>query len=449
MPATSAPLLPHLGARWATSVDVTPEAAFASLEASGGDVVWLDSSSSGAHVIGVGSHALVIRGGRATLDGEPIGGDAVAALDQARARLPGAWIGWFGYEAGVRMLGLEPEEGDEAAGRFPEAAWLLLDRWVVSVEGSAQLQSRDGEPWALEQEPDPVPEPAGSVDRRTGRRVDPALLHWRDGDVAYAEKVERCREHIREGDSYVLCLTTAIEGPPIDAIATHARLRAANPVHHGGLLRIAGVTVSSASPETFLHVEGGVATTRPIKGTRRRGDADGVLGGADDAALALELFESEKERAENVMIVDLCRNDLQRVSAPGSVEVASLLEVETYPTVHQLVSTVRGRLLPGLGPLDAVRALFPAGSMTGAPKRRTVELLGALEGAPRGVYSGCFGLVAADVCHLAMVIRSVVADEHGTHIGVGGGVTALSDPAFEVEELHVKAAAMLAALVPR
>ncbi len=153
--------------------------------------------------------------------------------------------------------------------------------------------------------------------------------------------MERCRSHIRDGDSYVLCLTTAIDGPPIDPIATHARLRSASPVHHGGLLRIAGVTVSSASPETFLRVEDGIATTRPIKGTRRRG-AD------DDAALARELFDGEKERAENVMIVDLCRNDLQRVCEPGSVEVTSLLGVETYPTVHQLVST--GWCAGGCGP---------------------------------------------------------------------------------------------------
>ncbi|GEK78683.1 anthranilate synthase component I family protein [Agrococcus baldri] len=437
MPATSAPLLPHLGARWARDVAIAPEAAFAALEAAGGDVVWLDSSSSGTHVIGVGAHVLLVREGRASLDGEPIAGDALTALETARAARPGAWLGWLGYEAGVRMLGLDPGAHERGAGRFPEAAWLLLDRWVVVDGDAAQLQSRDGEPWALE--PAPLRPPPLT-------RVDPARLRWRDDDAGYAAKVERCREHIREGDSYVLCLTTAIEAPPIDPIATHARLRSASPVHHGGLLRIAGVTVSSASPETFLRVECGVATTRPIKGTRRRA-ADGR--GVDDAALARELHESEKERAENVMIVDLCRNDLQRVCAPGTVEVTSLLAVETYPTVHQLVSTVRGRLLPGLGPLDAVRALFPAGSMTGAPKRRTVELLQALEGGPRGVYAGCFGLVAGETCQLAMVIRSVVADEHGTHIGVGGGVTALSEAAFEVEELHVKAAAMLASLVPR
>ncbi|WAC65698.1 anthranilate synthase component I family protein [Agrococcus sp. SL85] len=271
--------------------------------------------------------------------------------------------------------------------------------------------------------------------------MDPRLLAWRDADDAYAAEVERCRDLIRDGHSYVLCLTTAIEAPPIDAIATHARLRAASPVHHGGLLRISGTTLSSASPETFLRVEGGTATTRPIKGTRRRG-------AADDAALARELHESVKERAENVMIVDLCRNDLQRVCEPGSVAVTSLLAIESYPTVHQLVSTVEGRLLPGLGPLDAARALFPAGSMTGAPKRRTVELLAELEGAPRGVYSGCFGVVAGEACQLAMVIRSVVSDARGTHIGVGGGITALSEPAAEVEELHVKAAALLASLVP-
>ena len=433
MPATSAPLLPHLGARWAHPVATSAEAAFAALEAVSDDVVWLDSSSAGAHLIGTGAHALIVRDGAATLDGEPVPGDALAALEAARAALPGPWVGWLGYESGVRMLGLDPGAHDGGAGRFPEAAWLLLDRWVVVEGGEAQLQSRDGLPWQLAPAAQRLP-PIGAV--------DPALLRWRDDDPAYAEKVERCRAHIREGDSYVLCLTTAIEAPPIDPIATHARLRSASPVHHGGLLRIAGVTVSSASPETFLRVEDGIATTRPIKGTRRRG-AD------DDAALALELFQSEKERAENVMIVDLCRNDLQRVCGPGTVEVTSLLSVETYPTVHQLVSTVRGRLLPGLGPLDAVRALFPAGSMTGAPKRRTIELLAALEGAPRGVYSGCFGLVVGERCQLAMVIRSVVADDDGAHIGVGGGVTALSEAAFEVEELHVNAAALLSSLVPR
>lgn len=438
MPATSAPLLPHLGARWAAPTDASPEAAFAALEADGGDVVWLDSSSHGAHIIGVGTHVLLVRDGVAQLDGEPIEGDAVAALETARARLPGAWVGWFGYEAGVRMLGLVPSAQGTGAARFPEAAWLLLDRWAVFAGGEAQLQSRDGEPWVLPEAPAAAP-----VVVSNGARLEPEALRWRDDDAAYAAKVERCREHIREGDSYVLCLTTAIEAPPIDAIATHARLRATSPVHHGGLLRIAGTTVSSASPETFLRVEDGLAVTRPIKGTRRRG------GEGDDLALARELHESEKERAENVMIVDLCRNDLQRVCAPGTVEVTSLLAVETYPTVHQLVSTVQGALLPGCGPLDAVRALFPAGSMTGAPKRRTVELLQALEGERRGVYSGCFGLVAGETCQLAMVIRSVVADALGTHIGVGGGVTALSEAAFEVEELHVKAAALIASLVPR
>lgn len=438
MPASSAPLLPHLGARWAAEVATTPEAAFAALEAGGGDVVWLDSSSEGSHVVGVGTHRLVVRDGAAALDGRPVDGDAVAALDAARTALPGAWVGWFGFEAGVRMLGLDPV----GPARFPEAAWLLLDRWVVLADGRAQLQSRDGEAWSLPAS-DPVRLDPAVLERSRLEpgRLDPALLAWRDDDAGYAEKVDRCRALIRDGHSYVLCLTTAIEAPPIDPVATHARLRAASPVHHGGLLRIAGTTLTSASPETFLRVEGGVATTRPIKGTRRRG-AD------DDAALARELHESEKERAENVMIVDLCRNDLQRVCEPGSVAVTSLLAIESYPTVHQLVSTVEGRLLPSLGPLDAVRSLFPAGSMTGAPKRRTVELLAELEGAPRGVYSGCFGVVAGETCQLAMVIRSVVADADGAHIGVGGGITALSEPAAEVEELHVKAAALIASLVP-
>ncbi|OYN85304.1 anthranilate synthase component I family protein [Parenemella sanctibonifatiensis] len=422
-------LRPELGARWTAAADTGAEAAFAALEAAGGDVVWLDSSSGGAHIIGTGDHTMLVREGQAFLDGEPIAGDAIDALEHARRVFPGAWLGWFGYEAGVRLLGLAPSPT-----RFPEAAWLRLDRWVVVDDGRAQLQST-GEPWSL---PSPPPVPATTADAFP---LD--QLAWRSDDAGYAALVRRCGELIAAGEAYVLCLTSAITAPPIDPVATHLRLRASSPVHHGGFLRIAGTTVTSASPETFLEVRDGVAATRPIKGTRRRGED-----AASDAALGRELASSEKERAENVMIVDLCRNDLSRVCELGSVTVTSLLSVETYPTAHQLVSGIRGRLRAGLGPLDAARVLFPAGSMTGAPKVRAVELLAELEGVGRGVYSGCFGVVAGDTCQLAMVIRSIVSDDAGCHIGVGGGITALSEPDFEVAELHLKAAPLLAALVP-
>jgi para-aminobenzoate synthetase component I len=181
--------------------------------------------------------------------------------------------------------------------------------------------------------------------------------------------------------------------------------------------------------------------TKPIKGTRPRG---ATL--ADDLRLRAELEASEKERAENVMIVDLMRNDLGRVCVTGSVGVRHLLEVESYAQVHQLVSTVEGRLRPGLTAIDAVGAAFPAGSMTGAPKLSAMRILAGLEQGPRGVYAGCFGVLAADgSADLAMVIRSLRFRDGTVTIGAGGGITALSVPEEELEEVQVKAAALLRA----
>jgi para-aminobenzoate synthetase component I len=199
----------------------------------------------------------------------------------------------------------------------------------------------------------------------------------------------------------------------------------------------------SSSPEQFLHVEAdGRVRTRPIKGTRPRGAT--VVA---DVELRAELEASEKERAENVMIVDLMRNDLGRVSVVGSVEVSHLLAVESYAQVHQLVSTVEGMLLPGLAAVDAVAACFPAGSMTGAPKLSAMRILNRLEGGPRGAFAGCFGYLGLDgTADLAMVIRSIHFANGVATIGAGGGITALSVPEEELAEVRVKAAALLAAM---
>jgi para-aminobenzoate synthetase component 1 len=189
-------------------------------------------------------------------------------------------------------------------------------------------------------------------------------------------------------------------------------------------------------------VADGVVRTHPIKGTRPRG-ADP----AADRTLAEELRADPKERAENVMIVDLMRNDLSRVSAPATVTVERLLEVETYPTVHQLVSSVAGRLAPGTTVGSLLAATFPAGSMTGAPKLSAMSVLHTLEQEPRGVFSGCFGWVGFDgSADLAMVIRSIVVHPGGAYVGAGGGITWLSRPDAEVREVGWKARAPLAAL---
>jgi anthranilate synthase component 1 len=181
---------------------------------------------------------------------------------------------------------------------------------------------------------------------------------------------------------------------------------------------------------------------RPMKGTTPRGH-----NAADDRRLREQLAASPKERAENLMIVDLMRNDLSRVAITGTVEVTELFAIESYRQVHQLVSTIQARLRPDISVARVIDALFPAGSMTGAPKRSAMSILSRLEQGPRGIFSGVFGIIGEDGrTDLAMVIRSIVVDPAGTWIGAGGGITVLSDPIAELAELKLKAAPLIASL---
>jgi para-aminobenzoate synthetase component 1 len=348
----------------------------------------------------------------------------------------GGWVGWLAYDDAAARAGA-PARFDE---RMPQEAWLRVSRFVAFDHGARRA-------WAVA--------PAGEAERLASAiaRIDApspapaaparATARSRHTPGEYAGLIERCRDAIRAGDAYQLCLTTRFEvGGTVDPVAAYRRLRALTPAHHGGLVRAGSVALASASPERFLEVADGVVRTRPIKGTRPRG-ADART----DAALAEELRTNEKERAENVMIVDLMRNDLSRVSEPGSVGVDGLLEVESYPAVHQLVSTVSGRLTAGATVGDLLDAAFPAGSMTGAPKLSAMTILHALEGGPRGVFAGCFGWVGEDgALDLAMVIRSIVVHPHGAYVGAGGGITWRSDAAAEVAEVGLKARGPLAAV---
>jgi anthranilate/para-aminobenzoate synthase component I len=221
-------------------------------------------------------------------------------------------------------------------------------------------------------------------------------------------------------------------------------LRSDNPAPYASIMKIDGRVLVSSSPEQFLKVERtGRVSSKPIKGTRRR-DSDPAV----DAEIAEELAENIKERAENLMIVDLMRNDLSRVCDPDSVTVDKLFDVESYQTVHQLVSTVSGQLLPGFSALNALEAAFPGGSMTGAPKPKAVELIGALEGGPRGIYSGVAGYIGDDgSAEFGMVIRSLVFEGEKITLGVGGGITIDSDAEAELAETKLKAQALLRALL--
>ncbi len=260
----------------------------------------------------------------------------------------------------------------------------------------------------------------------------------------YCATVERCRQAILAGRVFEICLTQqmtlAFDDDPWDLYRV---LRDINPAPFAAFLALPDFTVVSASPERFLSLGSDrTAESRPIKGTAPRGKTQ-----EQDRELRDRLVASAKDRAENVMIVDLVRNDLGRVCETGSVEVPELCVVESYPTVHQLVSTIRGRLTPPHDALDLVRACFPGGSMTGAPKVEAMKLIGEMERSTRGVYSGALGyLDRRGGMDLSIVIRTIICREGRAWLGTGGAVTADSDPREEYAETLAKARALLEAI---
>jgi para-aminobenzoate synthetase component 1 len=260
----------------------------------------------------------------------------------------------------------------------------------------------------------------------------------------YINAVERVRQYIYAGDIFQANLSQRFEAQLTEAAWTlYRRLRVRNPAPFAAFLDFPEAVVLSASPERFLRVDaGGRVETRPIKGTRPRG-----VGPEHDAALGQALTESVKDRAENLMIVDLMRNDLSRVCAPGSVRVAELYALEQYATVHHLVSTVVGQLAPGADALDLLRAAFPGGSITGAPKLRAMEIIAELEASRRGVYCGSIGYISlAGELDMSIAIRTAVARNGRVYFNAGGGVVADSDPAAEYQETLDKARGVIDAL---
>lgn len=270
-----------------------------------------------------------------------------------------------------------------------------------------------------------------------------AELTCLDSQAVYQQKIMLAKQHIELGDVYQLCLTTRLVGEyQGDELSYFLRLRRANPAPYSGFIRIGRKSYVSISPERFMTVHSRTVTSSPIKGTRARSQ-DPVL----DAQLSAELSESEKEQAENLMIVDLVRNDLSMVCEPQTILVSDLLKVRSYSTVHQLVSDVKATLRPEVKTSQAIAALFPGGSMTGAPKIRAMELISELESAKRQGYSGAIGFISGNSdLDLGMVIRTAIFENGQVTIGIGGGITSGSDPTSEHQEIQIKAQAHVSAL---
>jgi para-aminobenzoate synthetase component I len=306
---------------------------------------------------------------------------------------------------------------------------LLSDRPVVAVAGLAPCATAEPAP--------SFPVEGGWWDSRLDLRS--SFTHR-----GYLDAITRVREYIFAGDIFQSNLSQRFEVPLIEAgWAIYRRLRTQNPAPFAAYLDFPGVEVLSASPERFLQVDvGGHVETRPIKGTRPRG-----LGPEHDAALGLVLSESAKDRAENLMIVDLMRNDLSQVCAPGTVRVSELFALEHYATVHHLVSTVLGDLAPGKDALDLLRAAFPGGSITGAPKVRAMEIIAELEPSQRGIYCGSIGYWSiTGALDTSIAIRTAVAIRERVCFSAGGGIVADSDPEQEYQETLDKARGLIDAL---
>jgi len=359
-------------------------------------------------------------------------GDPLAALEQfirrhdrgaaaGDAAVPFA-IGWLGYDLGrqIERLGPGPPPADTPDlwwGHYPE---------VEVLEAPAAVR--------------PGPRGVAPLPRLGPLRAD-------QDDDAYARAVDRIRDYITAGDVYQVNLARRLVAPvlaPGDALAIHAAVAARSPASFAALIEGDGATVISASPELFLRRApgGDRLETRPIKGTRRR-DPDPEV----DRALAAELAADAKEQAEHLMIVDLERNDLGRVAVTGSVRVDALAVSSPLPTVHHLVSTVSCRVRGDAGLADILRATFPGGSITGAPKIRAMEIIDELEPARRGPYTGAFGCFShGGGIELAIAIRTAVIAGGELRLHVGGGIVADSTSARELEETEEKAAAWRAAL---
>jgi aminodeoxychorismate synthase component I len=396
---------------------------------------------------------------RALAPPHPEGADALATP------FVGGAVGYFGYELAARFEALTLRAEDDLG--LPDAVLLFVDRLLAHDHASGASFALglgfgdDGASarGAAEQAAGELCGYGAGIARASASarlRLAARFACGARGEAersssdleleqsSYAKAIERAREEIAAGNVYQACLTRRLQRRfSGDAWALHLALRQRNPAPFACFLELPEAVIVGSSPERFLAVDAdGRVESRPIKGTRPRG-GDPV----EDARQRRELLASAKDRAENLMIVDLVRNDLGRVCELGSVEVPELMVVEDYASVFHLVSTVRGRLRPGCDALDALRAAFPPGSMTGAPKLAAIRLLDQLEPVRRGVYSGAIGyLDARGGADLAVVIRSIVLVGERACLHTGGGIVADSEPEAEWLETIAKARPLLAAL---
>jgi para-aminobenzoate synthetase component 1 len=387
------------------------------------------------------------RGQSAISTRDPLELVAEALGDQTEpiADLPftGGAIGYFGYDLGRRLEAIPALAARDID--VPELA-VGIYGWAVVVDHEEQRAWLAAQDRALESAQD-WESVVASLTARAARPRQPfrvlSAVQASFDRASYARAFTRVQEHIRAGDCYQINLTQRFEARVQgDSWQAYERLRQTNPAPYSAFLDLPFAQVLCSSPERFLELRGDCVETKPIKGTRPRAADPGL-----DVALAADLAKSAKDRAENVMIVDLLRNDLGKCCVPGSVRAAPLFEIESFASVHHLVSTVTGQLAPGRRAVDLIRACFPGGSITGAPKHRAMQIIEALEPQRRSVYCGSIGYLGFDGgMDLNIAIRTLLRAGERIYTWAGGGIVADSAVESEYQESFDKAAALLAIL---
>jgi anthranilate synthase component I len=391
---------------------VTPLGAYLRLRREGRAAFLLESVERGRlgrhSLVGSGSH--LCYAAEAEACGEPV-------------------VGYLSYDYAVRLEPTVPLP-DKKTG-LPESRFLVADMLIRFDHALGTAEVIRGDPNDVAAV---LARPMPQLQRANGRRGFTRRTPDRGN---YETAVRKAQEHIRAGDAFQVVLSQRAERPTsASPVELYRALRRVNPSPYLFLLELDGLALIGSSPETLVKIEGSRASVNPIAGTTDRGPGD-----------AERLLASEKDRAEHVMLVDLGRNDLSRVCVPGSVEVERFLEVERYSHVTHLVSQVAGDLRDGVSPFDLLRACFPAGTVSGAPKVRAMQLISELEGRRRGPYAGAVGYALPDgTLDTCIAIRTIVLHEGVAFLQAGAGIVADSDPKLEQEECRQKLAALETAI---
>jgi para-aminobenzoate synthetase len=358
-------------------------------------------------------------------------------IKETNSNLPfdfiGGYVGYFGYElkalCGAKRKYTSP---------YPDSLWYYTENVIVfdHLEKNIYLVSltKDSTSWFDEIQNKFKDIPRNGAIPTVRKKITFKLSRNHD---QYLKDINTCKDYLNKGESYQICLTNNISTKiNIDPLTLYRTVRKNNPAPYSVLLKHKDLSIICSSPEQFLAInKDGIVETKPIKGTTRRGENL-----EEDKKLIEELKTNNKEWSENAMIVDLLRNDLGKACEFGSIEVSKLMEVESYATVHQLVSTVRGKLRSNFSIIDCIKACFPGGSMTGVPKIRTMEIIDTLEQDARGIYSGAIGFLSLNnTAKLNIAIRTIVIKGESLSIGAGGAIVTQSDPEKEYDEMLLKA----------